>query len=337
MSLVKSVALLALASTALAFPQQYGKPVAFPHKLNKWANSTCTPLPAGSGPNPSPDTPEAFVDYGPFSQTAQSAGTPDGYDVTFTDLHATDYAQDSLGYQDFASYDPNACAAKCTAEAECAAFNIYFERSPSVDPADGCTNPPSTTSIRCVLFSGLLSPQIAENPDNSGQYRRDFRVVIAGSNGYIKEGSNDPGNPNNPGNPGSPDIAGYTSTSLENLAIEAPLDCTGTDTYMGYTGFPLSDSTPYNPSRCVGPCEETGTCHFFNSYILLKNGAPVMQVCSMYTNSWTGSYATNVGQYGGSDHYTITSSYSYSNSNNPYNACTPAQAKYVRRNGPVFS
>ncbi|KAF2785452.1 hypothetical protein K505DRAFT_209046, partial [Melanomma pulvis-pyrius CBS 109.77] len=265
---------------------------------NKWANSTCTPLPAGAGPNPSSDTPEAFVNYAPFSQTARSTATPDGYNVAFIDLHATDYAQDSLGYQDFGSYDAQACAAKCTGQADCAAFNIYYERSPSVDPADGCTNPPSTTSIRCVLFSNSLTPEMAQNPDNSGQYRRDFIVVIAGSNGYTKE-------------------AGYNAASLENVAIESPLNCNGQDSYMGYTGLPLSASTPYDPSRCVGPCQQTGTCRFFNSYILLKNGSPVMQVCSMYTNSFAGSYGTNVGQYAGSDHYTITDSYTYSNSNDP--------------------
>lgn len=59
------------------------------------------------------------------------------------------------------------------------------------------------------------------------------------------------------------------------------------------------------------------TCQFFNTYILLKNGASVGQYCSLYNETWSPSYATNVGQWRGNDHYTVQYSYSFSNTTAP--------------------
>lgn len=41
----------------------------------------------------------------------------------------------------------------------------------------------------------------------------------------------------------------------------------------------------------------------------------------MYSESWPSSYATNVGQYRGSDHFLIEYSFAYSNATNPGSAC----------------
>ena len=50
---------------------------------------------------------------------------------------------------------------------------------------------------------------------------------------------------------------------------------------------------------------------FFNAYVLSKNGIPQGLYCSFYNQTWDPSYATNYGQYHGSDHYTVSDSYSY--------------------------
>lgn len=95
---------------------------------------------------------------------------------------------------------------------------------------------------------------------------------------------------------------------------------------MGYKLF--NDGQPFEPARCAAACEaETKwnvehlnsrmLCKFFNTYVLMKNGEPQGQYCSMYTQKWAKSVAVNDGQYRGQDHYTIASSYSYSNTADP--------------------
>jgi len=91
------------------------------------------------------------------------------------------------------------------------AFNVLFERQPSVDPGSGigCTNPPSTTLIKCVFWGG---PVTSANVANTGQWRGDFHVVMAGSNGYI--------------NSSIDDAAGYaTPAYFGNSIVNAPHDC----------------------------------------------------------------------------------------------------------------
>lgn len=55
-----------------------------------------------------------------------------------------------------------------------------------MNPAPGCTNPPATTTIGCTLYG---APPTSGNLTNAGQFRQQFQVVIAGSNGYAKIGS----------------------------------------------------------------------------------------------------------------------------------------------------
>jgi len=59
-------------------------------------------------------------------------------------------------------------------------------RDPILNPAPGCTNPTATTNIGCTLYG---APPTSANLTNVGQFRQQFQVVIAGSNGYAKVGS----------------------------------------------------------------------------------------------------------------------------------------------------
>jgi len=104
-----------------------------------------------------------------------------------------DAASDGAGYITYASlpaYDVNLCAAKCNAISGCKFCNIFYERDPSVIRGTGtnCLDPPSTTNIKCSLWSVLKS-----DPTNIGQRRGDFQVVIGGSNGYAKSAPDEGG------------------------------------------------------------------------------------------------------------------------------------------------
>lgn len=69
-------------------------------------------------------------------------------------------------------------------------------------------------SSRCVFWGG---PVTTDNAKNVGQWRKDFHVVIAGSNGYVSNKIVTP--------PGC-----STPIYLGNAAINAPFDCNGNDT-----------------------------------------------------------------------------------------------------------
>lgn len=89
--------------------------------------------------------------------------------------------------------------------------------------------------------------------------------------------------------------------------------------------------TQYNAAHPAKDGSPPKVCNFFNTYILYKNSAssPQGQYCSMYvhhsiqlycviltevcsyTEVWDQSYATNTGQYRGSDRYFVAYSYTY--------------------------
>ena len=274
------------------------------------ARAACDPQPTGSGQHPSPDTAEAFLGYGTFANVAFGAVTPSGYSNTFKNLHASSSAYGYMGMTTLSSYDPSQCAAYCDNIDGCFGINIFFERRPSLEPGTGCEDPPSTTAIVCVFWGGYVE---AANAFNEGQYRDQFHVVIAGSNGYMKTAI--------------PEVTGYEGEALGNAAINAPLDCNGEDTYMGSKIFTTSrfdaglcESTPQNIpihlaiaqklTQLVGAaaCEsqneyniahppavgDPAICAFFTTYLMAKNGSPEGQYCALYTQYWDTSYATNV-------------------------------------------
>ncbi|KAK5118683.1 hypothetical protein LTR85_007889 [Meristemomyces frigidus] len=281
--------------------------------------STAAAQATGAGPVPSPDTASAFLAYPSFSAVASAAPTPPGYTNTFTNQQASNNAYGYLGYTTLKTYDTVTCASKCNAINGCMGINIYYERDPSVTPGTGCDDPPSTTNIKCVFWGGEVT---ADSLNNLGQYRDQFQVVMAGSNGYM--------------NTTLVPLTGYTEpTYLGNAAINAPYDAQGYNSYMGSTIFSVG---PFNASLCADYCTAQNlynlahppsdgspvqTCQFFNTYILYVNTTKNLQgqYCAIYSETWSSSYATNVGQYRGNDHYLIEYSYTYSNKTNPGTAC----------------
>ncbi|KAL8700707.1 MAG: hypothetical protein Q9224_000843 [Gallowayella concinna] len=207
-----------------------------------------------------------------------------------------------MGLTTLKTFDPLDCAYLCDRAAGCQAFNLYMERDPTLDPnADDCPNPPSLTNYKCTLWG---APVVAEQATNKGQWRDSFEVAITGSNGYNKATP-------------PPPIEGFVGPASLGGAINAPLD-KGTDTYLGFKYFPFSQSQGYDPQTCADACnDQTGynsrhpnadgtfaTCSFFNAYALSQNGIPQGLYCSLYSKTWAPSYATNRGQYRGSDRFT---------------------------------
>ncbi|CAD0115023.1 unnamed protein product [Aureobasidium uvarum] len=103
--------------------------------------------------------------------------------------------------------------------------------------------------------------------------------------------------------------SGYTDNlPLPGAAINAPLNCNGADTYMGAKLF---TSGTFDTTLCATACSAQSaynfahppskgspkTCQFYNTYVLYKDNVYQGQYCSMYTQAWDASYATNKGQW----------------------------------------
>jgi len=119
--------------------------------------------------------------------------------------------------------------------------------------------------------------------------------------------------------------SGYTSSIyLNNAAIQAPLNCIGKDTYLGFQIF----TGAFDAQKCADACSGQAayslahppadgsapkTCKFFNTFQELKNGVVVDQKCVLYSESWGKSVAKNTGFAYGGDKFTVGLSYAYSN------------------------
>ncbi|KAI9851590.1 MAG: hypothetical protein M1838_003302 [Thelocarpon superellum] len=287
---------LASASSIAAHPTT-------PSMDKRGVNDPCGIQPAGSGPVPTPDTAEAFLADTELQQASLNATTPDGFEVAFSNLQASVNGNIYLGLTTIASYDPETCAQLCNAKDGCQGFNIYFERDPSLNPADGCSDPPSVTDVKCTLWGGGVTEAMA---NNAGEDRVDFRVVIAGSNGY-----------NITANPAP--ISGFDGPTKLGGAINAPM-LNGTNTYQGVKFF----RTSYDPSVCATAClAQTAynqehamngsytACNFFVAYVSSVNDQVEGLYCALYSVPWDPSYATNEGQWQDGDWYSNTRAYSY--------------------------
>jgi hypothetical protein len=200
-----------------------------------------------------------------------------------------------MGYTTLQSYNPAPCAASCTSIKGCMGFNIAFVRIPSTEPTAECPNPPSTTVIKCVSWGTVLT---AETATNRGQWRREFQVAVAGSNGYVKA------------NPVINAIPGYDGAFLNTATTDAPKDCNGHSTNITFQ--PFTDGAPFDAASCAAACDTVMSlqgvpnCRFFTSYILLKTRVPQGQMCVLYNETWSGStYSNNTGYTSGKDTYTI--------------------------------
>lgn len=270
-------------------------------------------------------------------KAAQTAGTPDGYTKAFTDLAGSTEQIGYLTYKTLDTYSPDECAAFCNSEKYCLGFNLFFERDPSVDPGEGCSDPAPVTNIKCSIYG---YPVAEASATNQGQYRGDFHVVITGSNGKLS-------------NPGSspwvlltniysgyskagkgvckpaPTVEGFNAPDNLPAAINAPLTKKDGKDYDTYNGMRLFNTNPYDPSLCAAACEsqtqfdkehladangEYKPCNFFTSYILTKNGVPLGTYCALYTQYWDSSYAVNTGYYYGDDEYSVICAASYTDS-----------------------
>lgn len=96
------------------------------------------------------DDPASFVAYAPFSAAATGAATPYGYDNAFMNLTGSSQTSSYAGYTTLSSYNPALCASFCDGISGCVAFNIYFERDPSLDPGTSCPNP-------CKFYMNILT------------------------------------------------------------------------------------------------------------------------------------------------------------------------------------
>lgn len=95
-------------------------------------DGTCAPQPSGITHQSSPDTPAGFVADPYYAQAANNAAAPAGYTAMFTNLNASNSANQYMGYTLLPSYDVQSCASKCSAITGCNSVNIYFERDPTV-------------------------------------------------------------------------------------------------------------------------------------------------------------------------------------------------------------
>ncbi|TGO88647.1 hypothetical protein BPOR_0149g00010 [Botrytis porri] len=277
------------------------------------AKRDCEQQPAGYGPNSKPDTADAFLADPQYNKIASKAPTPQGYTLTFSGLKGSTQTTSYLGYKTLKSYDTVECAQYCDQQEGCIAFNIYFERDSTVDPGFKCFNPPSTINYKCVKWGIQIKKETATN---TGQYRKDFSVVISGSDGYNKNYSPEP-------------CDNYNGPASLGGAIQPPLDpITKTDTYMGYKFFSFDDvrTYEYGVVACTSACTaqskyniehppssgHPAICNQVVVYVLSQSNKPQGIYCSMYTEVWAPNHATNYGQWRGSEYWSVSQAYSYS-------------------------
>ncbi|KAL0256097.1 hypothetical protein SLS55_008489 [Diplodia seriata] len=232
-----------------------------------------------------------------IADVAKAAAVPSGYQSNFVNLAGASSAYAYLGYTVVdTGYDVEYCAAQCDDKEGCLSFNIYFERDPTVEPGSGCTNPDAFANVKCSFWGSALDDRTATN---TGQWRADFEVAIAGSNGYTSD------------RVGKAIDGWSTPLNLGNAAMNAPLwDAADTWTYMGYKLF---QDGPFDVSLCSAACEAqtaynvahppasgyTPLCAGFGTYQLTVTdrnsgrSSVVGQMCTMYTSAWGAEYATN--------------------------------------------
>jgi hypothetical protein len=145
----------------------------------------CDPVPYGHGPRPTDDTMLSFLQNPDFSIIALNSPAPDGYTSVYTNEHASSVSVKYIRYNEVDDYSAANCSKQCDRTTGCQAFNIYFERTPTLNLGPKCKTSLSSTMIKCVLWGDSLDKSDATN---RGYLRWNFGVVIAGSNAYNKGG-----------------------------------------------------------------------------------------------------------------------------------------------------
>lgn len=249
---------------------------------------------------PNPNTPTQFlVDTTLAGLAAAQWYPPAGYSTSFTSQLAGLFAPNYLGYQQLSSYDTSACAAYCNARSDCNAFNIYIQRTPAFIPDDSCPNPTAAAQITCALYG---SPVEASQATNIGQYRKDFMVVIQGSNGYNL-------------NPVPASVSSFQGpTALDGVAYSSNI-------YLGQKYF-----STYDVSQCSTLCNaytansksqnaQSSTytpCNYFNVFNLTLNGQTQLMGCYLFSTSDAANYDIyRTAQDSSGTVYNLTNSYGY--------------------------
>ncbi|KAF3920984.1 hypothetical protein ABW20_dc0103641 [Dactylellina cionopaga] len=274
----------------------------------------CAPQPPNSGPQFNLD-PVAWQSAVAETYPATNPATIGAYTKAFDGLKGSVNQIGYRGLTTISSYSIANCKTLCDNKAQCLGFNLYVERDPSLDPGVGCPNPSPITNYKCTLWS---FPFLAGAADNTGETRKDFKVVIAASVGYVKPyvASN---------------LANFTSAGT-NLygSINAPL-LNGDNTYLGVKTYPTQDVNVdyFEPAVCAAACDAQSAynsrhhentpcsykaCNFFDTYVVLKDGKAQGLTCTLYSVTWDDSYAVNGGQTRSDGVYKVASSYTYSNS-----------------------
>ncbi|KAI9712005.1 MAG: hypothetical protein M1820_001713 [Bogoriella megaspora] len=262
----------------------------------------CAPQPDGYGP--ANLTVEEFQTDREFSNDALNAPTPKGYVNTFKNLNASVNANSYLGYYNLKSYDTNLCAQHCDNTTLCTAFDIYVERDPSVDPTPGvCPNPDAITNYRCALWGSGVEAAAAVN---YGQYRDQFQVVIAGSNGYEKTNTTTPA-----------PCPGWTPpTSCPGAISGAPWNI-GSNFFPGPFDPALcaayaKQQTAYNKAHADKGTGKYSPANMFNAYMMKKNGIAQGTFCTLFTTILDGKFGSYPGGWVGNNFFGIETSFIYS-------------------------
>ncbi|KAI4857544.1 hypothetical protein E4T45_00954 [Aureobasidium sp. EXF-8846] len=235
---------------------------------------------------PTEDTAENFHARSDFSAAATGASTPSGFAQAFFNQQASLEGCGYLGYKTYDTYDVASAAQECQRRTGCRGFNIFFERDPSVDPNySDCKNPASTTVIKASFWGNNVAPRVATNV---GQYRADFHVVIAGSNGYALTADSV-----------TPIlIKGYTQEVLGGCSINSkPTNCNIGQKDSFQKSWTAQDAF-FDHGRCQAICDSQTNCRYFTSYMLVTNDRCGVQQCAFYKRAWSSSqYCTNRGQF----------------------------------------
>jgi hypothetical protein len=234
------------------------------------------------------DTVDNFRNSNVFSNAANGAVTPDKFTQTFVNKQASLEGCGYLGYTPYDTYNVAQAAQDCLNKDGCRGFNIYYERDPSVTPDyTDCKNPASTTVIKAAFFGNTVSPSGATNV---GQYRSDFQVIIAGSNGYALTANTVTTIP----------VQGYTQEVLGSCSINSPATTCNIGQKDSYQKSWTSKDAFFDHGRCQAICDSTTNCRYFTSYMLVTNGRCGVQQCAFYKRAWASSqYCTNRGQTNG--------------------------------------
>lgn len=169
-----------------------GKPQ--PHKTSKQkrqatnVNSACATQPVYQTSQPAAPDPTGFMTDASINNVAKAASAPAGYTWIFANFMRTVNIPGYLGLFQLPTYNVSMCAGFCANNPNSTMFNTYWERDPSVAPADACTNPSAIFSIRCTLWATTVTNTTSQ-VQNNGEWRSAFPVVVAGSNGYGLTGS----------------------------------------------------------------------------------------------------------------------------------------------------